>query len=92
MSEIRETLRLFMRLVTERDMLHEKDYLAKITKAREDEDSIAFHRECREDSTNPHDFTSREAFLEQREILNYGDGLVPGRYGITGERERRREM
>ena len=24
-SEIRETLRLFMRLVTERDMLHEKD-------------------------------------------------------------------
>ena len=46
-SEIRETLRLFMRLVTERDMLHEKDYIAKITKAREDEDSIAFQRECR---------------------------------------------
>ena len=37
-SEIRETLRLFMRPVTERDMLHEKDYIAKITKAREDED------------------------------------------------------
>ena len=37
-SEIRETLRLFTRLVTERDMLHEKDYIAKITKAREDED------------------------------------------------------
>ena len=34
-SEIRETLRLFTRLVTERDMLHEKDYIAKITKARE---------------------------------------------------------
>ena len=46
-SEIRETLRLFMRLVTERDMLHEKDYIAKITKAREDEDSIAFQREYR---------------------------------------------
>ena len=30
-SEIRETLRLFTRLVTERDMLHEKDYIAKIT-------------------------------------------------------------
>ena len=44
MSEIRETLRLFTRLVTERDMLHEKDYIAKITKAREDEDSIAFQR------------------------------------------------
>ena len=46
-SEIRETLRLFTRLVTERDMLHDKDYIAKITKAREDEDSIAFQRECR---------------------------------------------
>ena len=45
--EIRETLRLFTRLVTERDMLHEKDYTAKITKAREDEDSIAFQRESR---------------------------------------------
>ena len=33
-SEIRETLRLFTRLVTERDMLHEKDYITKITKAR----------------------------------------------------------
>ena len=54
MSEIRETLRLFMRLVTERDMLHEKDYIAKITKAREDEDSMAFQRECRGDSTNLH--------------------------------------
>ena len=80
-SEIRETLRLFMRLVTERDMLHEKDYIAKITKAREDEDSMAFQRECRGDSTNLHKFTSREAFLEEREVLNYGDGLVPRRYG-----------
>ena len=41
-SEIRETLRLFTRLVTERDMLHEKDYIAKITKAREDEDSMVY--------------------------------------------------
>ena len=71
-SEIRETLRLFTRLVTERDMLHEKDYIAKITKAREDEDSMAFQRECRGDSTNLHNFTSREASLEQREILNCG--------------------
>ena len=91
-SEIRETLRLFMRLVTERDILHEKDYIAKITKGREDEDSMAFQRECRGDSTNLHKFTSREAFLEQREILNYGDGLVPRRYGITGARERQREV
>ena len=91
-SEIRETLRLFMRPVTERDMLHEKDYITKITKAREDEDSMAFQRECRGDSTNLHKFTSREAFLEQREILNYGDGLVPRRYVITGERERQREV
>ena len=30
-SEIREPLRLLTRLVTERDMLHEKDYLAKLT-------------------------------------------------------------
>ena len=91
-SEIRETLRLFMRLVTERDMLHEKDYIAKITKAREDEDSMAFQRECRRDSTNLHKFTSREASLEEREILNCVDGLVPRRYGITGARERQREV
>ena len=91
-SEIREILRLFMKLVTERDILHEKDYIAKITKAREDEDSIAFQRQCRGDSTNLHKFTSREAFLEEREILNCRDGLVPRRYGITGAREKQREM
>ena len=91
-SEIRETLRLFTRLVTERDMLHEKDYIAKIPKAREDEDIMAFHRECREDSTNLHNFTSREVALEEREIPNCGDGLVPRRYGITGARQRQREV
>ena len=53
---------------------------------------MAFQRECRGDSTNLHKFASREAFLEEREILNYGDGLVPRRYGITGERERQREV
>ena len=62
-SAIRETLRLFTRLMTGLDMLHEKDYKAKITKAREDEDSIAFQRECRGDSTNLHNFTSREVSL-----------------------------
>ena len=91
-SEIRETLRLFTRLVTERDMLHEKDYIAKITKAREDEDSMAFQRECRGDSTNLHNFTSREVSLEEREIPNCGDGLLPRRYGITGARQRQREV
>jgi len=95
-SEIRETLRLFTRLVTERDMLHEKDYIEKITKAREDEDSMAFQRgtsaECRGDSTNLHNFTSREVSLEEREILNCGDGHVPRRYRITGARERQREV
>ncbi|CAH3193349.1 unnamed protein product [Porites evermanni] len=58
--EIRETLRLFTRPVTERDMLQEKDYIAKIPKARGDEDSIAFQSECCGDSTNLHNFTSRE--------------------------------
>ena len=82
-SEIRETLRLFTRLVTERGMVHEKDYIAKITKAREEEDSMAFQREYRRNSTNLHNFTSREASLGEREILNCGDGLVPRRYGIT---------
>ena len=53
---------------------------------------MAFQRDCRGDSTNLHDFTSREVSLEEREILNCGDGLVPRRYGITGERERQREM
>ena len=71
-SEIRETLRLFTGLVTERDMLHEKDYIAKIPKAREDEDSMAFQRKCRGDLTNLHNFTSRELSLEEREILLAG--------------------
>ena len=53
---------------------------------------MAFQRECRGDSTNLHNFTSREAFLEERKILNCGDGLVPRRYGITGARERQREV
>ena len=73
MSEIRETLRLFTGLVAEQDMLHEKDYIAKIPEAREDEDSIAFQRNCHGDSTNPHNFTSREVSLEEGEILNCGD-------------------
>ena len=71
-SEIRETLRLFTRLVTERDMLHDKDYIAKITKAREDEDSMAFQRECRGDSTTVRNFTSREVSLEECKIPNCG--------------------
>ena len=91
-SEIRETLRLFTGLVTERDMLHEKDYIAKIPKAREDEDSMAFQRECRGDSTNLHNFTSREVSLEERKILNCEEGLVPRRSGITRARERQREV
>ena len=41
-SEMRETLRLFTRLVAERDMLHEKYYIAKITRAKEDEDSKVY--------------------------------------------------
>ena len=52
---------------------------------------MAFQGECRRDSTNLHKFTSRETFLEERETLNCGDGLVPRRYGITGARERQRE-
>ena len=42
MGLTRETLRLFTRLVVEGDMLHEKDYISKITKAREDEDSMLY--------------------------------------------------
>jgi len=91
-SEIRETLGLFTRLVTERDMLHEKDYIAKIPKAKEDEDSMAFQRECHGDSTNLHNFTSREVSLEERKILNREEGLGPRRYGSTGARERQREV
>ena len=53
---------------------------------------MAFQRECRGDSTNLHDFTSREVSLEEREILNCGDGFVPRRSGITGARERQREV
>ena len=53
---------------------------------------MAFQRECRGDSTNLHNFTSREVSLEEREILNCGDGLAPRRYGITGARERQREV
>ena len=49
-------------------------------------------RECHGDLTNLHNFTSTEVSLEEREILNCGDGLVPRRYGITGARKRQREM
>ena len=91
-SEIRETLGLFTRFVTERDMLHDKDYIAKITKAREDEDSMAFQRECHRDSTNLHNFTSREVSLGEHKMLNCEEGLVPSRYGITGARERQSEV
>ena len=73
-------------------MLHEKDYIEKIPKAKEDEDSMAFHRECLGDSTNLHNFTSREVSLEEREILNCGDGHAPRRYRITGARERQRQV
>ena len=41
-SKIRETLRLFTRSVTERDMLNEKVYIAKIPKATEDEDRVVY--------------------------------------------------
>ena len=41
-SEVRETFRLLTRLVTERDMFQEKDYMAKITKAKEDKDSMVY--------------------------------------------------
>ena len=34
----------------------------------------------------------QEVSLKEREILNCGDGLVPRRYGITGARERQREV
>ena len=44
------------------------------------------------DSTNPHNFTSREVSLEQREIPNCGDGFVPRRYRIFGARQRQREV
>ena len=30
--------------------------------------------------------------MEEREILHCRDGLVPRRYGITGARERQREV
>ena len=30
--------------------------------------------------------------MEEREILNCGDGFLPRRYGITGARERQREV
>ena len=53
---------------------------------------MAFQRECRGDSTNLHNFTSREVSLEELEKQNCGDGLAPRRYGITGARERQREV
>ena len=36
---------------------------------------MALQRECRGDSTNLHNFTSREVSLEEREILNCGDAI-----------------
>ena len=53
---------------------------------------MAWQREYRRDSTNLHKFTSREASLEEGEILNCRDGLVATKYGNTGARERQREV
>ena len=65
-------------------MLHEKDYIGAVTKAREDEDLLALQG-MPEGLNNLHNFTSREVSLK---ILNCGGGFVPRRYGSTGARER----
>ena len=77
-------MRLFTRLRNEQDMLHEKDYIGAVTKAREDEDLLALQG-MPEGLNNLHNFTSREVSLK---ILNCGGGFVPRRYGSTGARER----
>ena len=72
-------MRLFTRLGNEQDILHEKDYIGAVTKAREDEDLLALQG-VPEGLNNLHHFTSRGVSLE---ILNCGR-----RYGSTGARER----
>lgn len=81
-------MRLFTRLGNEQDMLHEKDYIAAVTKAKEDKDLLALQG-VPEGLNNLHNFTSREVSLE---ILNCGGGFIPRRYGSTGARERQREV
>ena len=83
-SQIKETVRLFTRLRNEQDMLHEKDYIGAVTKARKDEDLLALQG-VPEGLNNLHNFTSREV---SQEILNCGGGFLPRRYGSTGARER----
>ena len=77
-------MRLFTRLGNEEDMLHEKDFIGAVTKARDNEDLLALQG-VPEGLNNLHNFTSREVSLE---ILNCGGGFVPRRYGSTGTRER----
>ena len=52
-------MRLFTRLGNEQDMLHEKDYISAVTKARKDEDLLALQG-VPEGLNNLHNFTSRE--------------------------------
>ena len=52
-------MRLFTRLGNEQDMLHEKDYIGAVTKARKDEDLLALQG-VPEGLNNLHNFTSRE--------------------------------
>ena len=66
-------MRLFTRLGNEEDMLHKKDYIGAVTKARDNEDLLALQG-VPEGLNNLHNFTSREVSLE---ILNCGGGFVP---------------
>ena len=68
-------MRLFTRLGNEEDMLHEKDFIGAVTKARDNEDLLALQG-VPEGLNNLHNFTSREVSLE---ILNCGGGFVPRR-------------
>ena len=62
-------MRLFTRLGNEQDMLHEKDYIGAVTKAREDEDLLALQG-VPEGLNNLHNFTSR-GFLGDTELRRW---------------------
>ena len=75
-GELKDTLRCFLSFVKERDALSQSDLKSFIHKDRLNCEEITFERERQRDRVNLHNFTGCNVTKEERQILNYGGGLV----------------
>ena len=75
-GELKDTLRCFLSLVNERDVLSQNDLKSLIFKDRLSGEDIIFERERQRERANLHNFTGRKVTKEERQILNYGGGFV----------------